>query len=135
MKALSLYLHFNGDCEQALEFYKKCLNGEILSMHHQENEGNELNKKVMHAEFRAGDEIYFMASDSMPNQKLISGDQVSLSLNFNDENEQTEIFNKLSEGGVVVMPLQDTFWDAKFGMLKDKFGIRWMLNCHKNQAK
>lgn len=131
MKQLNVYLCFSGNCEEALNFYKDCLGGEIVSLQRFGDapmESAEADKqRVMHAEFKA-EGIYFMASDSMPGQTLRSGEMVQLSINLTDAAEQENIFQKLSAGGNVDMPLQDTFWGASFGMLTDKYGIKWMLN-------
>lgn len=131
MKQLNVYLAFPGNCEEALHFYKDCLSGEITSLQRYGDtpvEASEEHKqRVMHAEFKA-DGIYFMASDSMPGQSVTPGEAVQLSINLTDATEQEAIFSKLSAGGRVDMPLQDTFWGARFGMLTDKYGIHWMLN-------
>lgn len=136
MKTLQVYLFFAGDCEEALNFYKESLGGEIISIQKfgdgpMEVEDSQKDK-VMHAEFRA-DEVYFMASDGMEDQEKINGNAITLSINLDNEKEQENIFKKLSEGGTVTMELQDTFWGARFGQLTDKFGINWMLNCDKQQ--
>ena len=137
MIQLNVYLSFNGTCEEALNFYKDCLGGEIVSMQRFKDTpvpaGDAQKDWVMHAEFRAGD-IYFMASDVMPDQPVTSGNAVSLSLNVSDLAQQEDIFKKLSKGGHVLMPLQETFWGAKFGMLADRFGNRWLLNCELKKA-
>jgi len=138
MKNLVVYLTFPGNCEEALNFYKKALGGEIIMkqtfgespMPSEESAKN----RIMHSQFKA-DEIFFMASDSMPGQTIHPGENVSLSINFTDENELARIFNALAEGGNVTMPLQDTYWNARFGMLRDKYGIAWMLNYDKPQPK
>lgn len=131
MKQLNIYLAFPGTCEEALHFYKDCLGGEIVSLQRFGDapvESTEDQKQlVMHAEFKA-DGIYLMASDGHPGQPLQPGEMVHLSINLTDAAEQENIFSKLSAGGRVDMPLQDTFWGARFGMLTDKYGIRWMLN-------
>ena len=88
--------------------------------------------KIMHAEFNA-DGIYFMASDGMPGQIAQAGNQISLSIALNDETEQTKLFNNLSLGGNIIMPLQDTYWEARFGILIDKYDITWMLNVEKKK--
>lgn len=131
MKQLSVYLSFPGNCEEAINFYKDCLSGEIVSLQRfgdtPVDSPEEHKQKVMHAEFRAGD-IFFMASDGRPDEALTPGDMIHLSINLTDAAEQEAIFSKLSAGGRVDMPLEDTFWGARFGMLTDKYGIRWMLN-------
>jgi PhnB protein len=132
MKQLNVYLIFNGTCAEALNFYKSCLNGEIVSRQtfgEAPMESDEAQKdRIMHAEFRAGD-IYFMASDSTPDHPVQPGSMVWLSVNLDNVDEQKAIFDKLAEGGQVAQPLEDTFWGARFGMLTDKFGVKWMLNC------
>jgi PhnB protein len=134
MKQLGIYLTFQGNCKEALNFYKSCLGGEIVSMQtfgESPMKSDEKDKDlVIHSEFKA-EEIKFMASDTMPGHDVNSGNQVTLSINLTDEKEQKEIFDKLSAGGKINMPLEDTFWGAKFGMLTDKYGINWMLNCEK----
>jgi PhnB protein len=134
MKNLGVYLSFSGNCEEALNFYKDALNGEIVSMQRMDKmpEGvpDSAKNNIMHSEFRAGD-IYFMASDSMPGQPVRFGNNITLNINLSDTKEQDQIFSKLSAGGKVNMPLEDTFWGARFGMLTDKFGNNWMLNCEK----
>lgn len=136
MKQLNPYLAFAGTCREALNFYKDCLGGEILAMstfgESPMPTSDETKDRVMHAEFKA-DGVYFMASDSMPDHPVQNGNSISMSLNFTDAQEQQDAFNKLSAGGQVTMPLQDTFWGATFGMLTDKFGINWMLNYQKDQ--
>ncbi|MCU0443618.1 MAG: VOC family protein [Microscillaceae bacterium] len=132
MPTMNVYLNFAGDCEEALNFYKNCLGGDIISLQRfgdspvpsDETHQNQ----VMHAEFKAGD-VYLMASDTMPDMPLQSGNNITLNLNFSDIQAQAEVFAKLSAGGNVIMPLEDTFWGARFGMFVDKYGINWMTNC------
>lgn len=131
MKQLNVYFTFDGNCEQAMNFYAACLGGNIEFLQRFSDapmETEAANKeRVMHCTLRAGD-IVLMASDSMPGSQVISGGQVNLSLNFDNENEQTETFHKLAEGGTITMPLEDAFWGARFGMLTDQFGVNWMFN-------
>lgn len=131
MEAIIPYLTFNGNASEALEFYCKALNGEVVfkqTFGESPMESPESQKdKVMHASFKAGD-LTFMVSDTMPGQPITSGTNLSLSLNFNDLNEINKTFIALSEGGKVTMELQDTFWGARFGMLVDKYGFSWMFN-------
>ena len=131
MKNLNVYLTFPGNCEEALNFYKTCFGGEITSLQRfgdsPMESADEHKQRIMHAEFKS-DGIYFMASDSMPDQPTQAGDIVQLSINLDGAQEQESIFQRLSEGGEVLMPLGETFWGAAFGMLTDRFGVRWMLN-------
>jgi PhnB protein len=132
MKGFNPYLTFNGNCREALNFYKDCFNGEIqqlMTFGEAKMGDNEQEKnRIMHSHFRAGS-IFFMASDSMPQQPVNGGSNVTLNIDFQDVPTEEKIFNKLAQGGKVTMPLQDTFWGARFGMLTDKFGINWMMNC------
>jgi len=132
MNKQSVYLFFQGVCEEALQFYEKCFNGKTLMMmrfkdapDHQYPEAYA--NKIMHAEFKAKG-LEFMASDGMPGEEVTQGDQIHLALDCESTFEQDNIFEALSEGAEVCMPLNDTFWGARFGMLTDKYGIHWMLN-------
>lgn len=131
MKTLEPYLFFNGQCRQALEFYRDCLGGEITQLQTFDEAPGETpagaEGRVMHACFQS-EGIQLMASDGMPDQKIESGGQITLNLNFDDHEEQAHVFNTLSDEGKVDMPLQDTLWGARFGMLTDRYGIHWMLN-------
>lgn len=136
MTAIVSYLTFDGNCREAMEFYKSCLGGE-LNMHSfeampgSENMPEELRKRTMHANLVKG-ALVLMASDSNDlNQSLTKGNTITLSLNCSSDEEITEFFSKLADGGTVTMPLADQFWGAKFGMLTDKYGFDWMLNYDK----
>jgi len=82
----------------------------------------------MHAEFKAQG-IYFMASDGLSHEAATQN-SVVLNINFSDVDEQTACFEKLTTNGVILMPLERTFWGANFGKVQDQFGVQWMLNCH-----
>jgi PhnB protein len=84
----------------------------------------------MHAMFQSGD-VIFLASDCMGEQPAQIGNNISMTLNFTDETEQTRLFNALAEGGKITMPLDDAFWGARFGMVMDQFGIQWLFNLPK----
>ena len=131
MKSFNVYLAFNGRCEEALNFYKGCFGGEINYMQRFGDAPTEMpdadKDKIMHAQLQV-DDIVIMASDGNADFKATSGNQISLNMNFDSKDEQVKVFDKLKEGGLVQMELQDTFWGAHFGMLTDKYGITWMLN-------
>ena len=137
MDPLIPYLTFDGNCEEAMNFYKDALDGEIESMMTFEDAPMEIpedhKSKIMHSTMKAG-ELTIMASDRMPEYPFNSGNNVALSMNFRNEEDQKKVFDNMSAGGNVTMPLQDTFWGAKFGMCTDKFGINWMFNHDKPQA-
>jgi PhnB protein len=129
------YLTFNGNCEDAMNFYKKCLDGEIIGLQYFEAaQGMPVpeshKKKVMHSTLKFGNST-LMASDTMPDNSYAIGSNVSLSVDEKDFEKVQKSFNALAEGGKVTMPLQETFWGARFGMLTDKYGFRWMFNCDK----
>ena len=138
MEAIIPYLNFNGNAKQALAFYEKALNGKVAysqtfadaNMAQDES----MKDKILHAVFEAGS-LKFMVSDCPPGVSVSSGDQVSLSLNFHDLETIEKTFAALADGGQVTMPLQDTFWGARFGMTKDKYGIHWMFNHDKPKAE
>ena len=128
------YLFFGGRCEEALTFYRTAIGAEVdMVMHFNESpepappgrlaEGFE--NKVMHASFRVG-ESTVMASDGCSPQDG-NFDGFSLSLSVPTEADADRVFAALSEGGSVTMPLGKTFWSPRFGMLKDRFGLGWMI--------
>lgn len=134
MKALTPYLFFNGNCRDAMEFYKTCFGGTLEMMTnadapkdaHQGNMKLEPNQ-IMHA-CLTNDDFTLMASDD-PMGKPKVGENLSLSIHCSTTKQTDELFKSLSAGGKVTMPLTDTFWGAYFGMLTDKYGFNWMLNC------
>jgi PhnB protein len=70
-----------------------------------------------------------MGAGSRPNDKTTFGDNIWLAVDCDDTSEQDRMFNAIAQGGNIVMPLDNTFWGARFGMIKDKYGIGWMFNC------
>jgi PhnB protein len=134
MKQAIPYLTFDGKSKEALEFYKEIFEGEITDM---QTFGEadfptppEADDRVMHARFKKGN-LQLMTSDSFPGQGVTVGNNISLTLEFDNEKEIQNIYDKLSENGSVLMELQDTFWGAKYGKVKDQFGITWDLNHQK----
>ncbi len=132
---LNPYLNFNGNCEEAMNFYKDCLGGEFESINYfregpEEMMGEQVPEhfagKIMHMTLRFGDNV-LMASDSVGAVQPSAA--VTLSIGSSDLEETELAFAKLSAGGEITMPLQDTFWGARFGSFIDKFGISWMFNC------
>jgi PhnB protein len=135
MKSMNVYLFFNGNCEEAMNFYKKCLGGELTLMRYKEapiETAEDMKEKIMHAELRK-DGIHMMAADEERKKELIIGQNVNLSINFETPEEQEEVFKKLAEDGKINMELQDTFWDATYGSLTDKYGINWIFNYDKRK--
>jgi PhnB protein len=137
MEAIIPYLNFNGNAKEALEFYTNALNGKVTQSS-TFGEGNmaqdeSMKNKILHAVFES-DELKFMVSDCPPGVSVNSGNQVSLSLNFTDAELIEATFAALADGGNITMPMQDTFWGARFGMTTDKFGVHWMFN-HDQEKK
>lgn len=135
MEAIVPYLTFNGNAKEAFQFYAKALGGEILHIQtfgEVNPETPEADKdRVMHAILKSGD-LTMMTSDTRSSDHhAINGDVISLSMNFTEEKTINNTFEALSEGATIIMPLQDTFWNARFGILKDRFGIQWMFNYDK----
>ncbi len=130
------YVHFDGNAEEALNFYKEILNGEIIMTSRYGDApmpiDDDWKNKLMHARLKFGNSVLYI-SDGPKNFKVVRGGDVQLSVSMDDENKIEEIFKKLAEGGIIMMPLAAQFWGARFGMLKDKFGISWMFNCELQQ--
>jgi PhnB protein len=134
-KLIQPYLFFNGHCEEAIEFYRTAIGGQVeIMMRYKESpdpappgmvpEG--WGDKVMHVSLRIGDTV-LMASDGCHAEKPgFAG--FSLSLSVPDEAEADRAFKALAEGGQVRMPLTKTFWSPCFGMLEDRYGIGWMIS-------
>lgn len=129
------YLTFDGDCEEAMTFYKGVLGGEITAMMPfegtcaAEHVPAAWRSKIMHAALAVGGDI-LMASDGMPG-KHETPQGLSVSLQIDDPADAERIFGDLSGGGTIVMPMEETFWARRFGMLIDRFGTPWMVNCSK----
>ena len=137
MATLNPYLNFNGNTEEAFNFYKSIFGGEFIggiSRFKDTPEGTKLSaadgEKVMHVALPIGKENILMATDAMESmgQKLTVGNNFYLSLEAESKEEADKLYGKLSLGGKIEMPLQDAFWGAYFGMFADKFGIQWMIN-------
>jgi PhnB protein len=132
---LNPYLTLDGNCEQAVKFWAEIL-GATLDIKRMGDSPMpcppEAKNRVMHAALKTPD-LLLMASDSMVGQPLAKGSQIALSLHFTSKEEQDRVWHGLAAGGSVIMPLEDQFW-GRFGMLFDKFGIQWMLNCEPKQG-
>ena len=130
---LNAYLFFNGQCQAAFKFYEQCLGGKIDAMlthagtPAEKQVPAEWRDKILHACLTIGDSK-LMASDAPPNHQEKTGG-FSVNIALGDPAEAERIFHALAEGGAVRMPIEETFWAARFGMLVDKFGIPWMVNC------
>lgn len=130
------YLHFAGNAKEVLEFYKHGLGGDVVQLgtygESPMPSDDDYKDKVMHARF-IFDGNMIMVSDVFKGQTISTDGNIQLSVDVEDEDKLDSIFNKMSEGGRVTMPLQDQFWGARFGMLQDRFGVSWMFNCEKKK--
>jgi len=130
---LNPYLTFNGQCEAAFKFYEKCLGGKIVAMlthagtPAEEHVPSEWRNKILHARLIVGDQV-LMGSDAPP-EHYEKPQGFSVSLDIKDPADAERIFHALAENGKVQMPIQKTFWAARFGMAVDRFSIPWMINC------
>jgi PhnB protein len=130
------YINFNGNCREAIEFYRDTLGGEILytqTYGDSPMKGMGPDDNVMHCTLKIGD-THIMACDNPQGQPSAAGSNISLAIGSNDPEGAEKMFARLSEGGNVTMPMQQTFWAERFGMLTDKFGINWMFNCDKPES-
>jgi len=127
------YLYFNGQCQEALKFYEKVFNGKIAMMMTYgqspaaQHVPAEMRDQVIHARLDIGSYI-LLASDA-PHDKFAPPQGFSISISVKDVAEADRVFNALVEKGSVQMPIGPTFWSVRFGMLTDRFGVPWMVNC------
>ena len=138
MTSINPYINFNGNAEEAFNFYKSVFGGDFPmvgkfgDMPPQEGMppiSDEVKNRIMHMSLPISAETVLMGSDTMPGiHDHQVGNNISLSINTDSREEADRIFTGLSAGGKVSMPLADTFWGAYFGMWTDKFGINWMVN-------
>jgi PhnB protein len=138
MKQIHSYLTFNGNCREAMNFYQECLGGELFMQTIGESPMSEMmppqmKDSLLHATLTNGN-VIIMGSDMVDNKGLIRGNAMSMMLNCSSEIEIRETYDKLASGGDATHPLENTFWNALFGGLTDKFGNRWLLNFDKNQS-
>lgn len=135
IKSLSAYLNFMGNCEMALNSYAGIFGGKVTITNRYDNPAmnvpKEFHDKVLHATLEFGG-ITIMASDIIPKDPkaaaLGSGD-AALSLDVSGPEEGKRIFDQLADGGKVGVKFEKQFWGAWHGNLRDKFGVRWMVNC------
>lgn len=135
MKQLNAYLIFNGNCREAMEYYQECLGGVLYtSPYSAAPDGDDLPDEyknwVIHARLTIK-HLVLMASDTRPGLPVTQGNNFFISLSCENEQEAKEAFGTLGLNGTIDMPLQETFFAIRFGMLTDQFGIKWMINYEK----
>lgn len=138
MATVNTYITFNGFCEEAFLFYKSVFGGEFSYFGRFKDmpipEGQTCPpgeaEKIMHVSLPISAETAIMGSDSFESfgNETIFGNNFSLSLNTESKEEADKFFKELSAGGKIIMPMENTFWNAYFGTFVDKFGINWMVN-------
>ena len=127
------YLNFNGQCEAAFTLYEQCFGAQVGTLFRYagtpmaDQVPADWKDKVMHGTITIGDQVLAGADVAPPLYEEPKG--FSLSLQLTSTTEADRIFHMLAKDGTVVMPLEKTFWAARFGVVVDGFGIRWLINC------
>jgi len=143
MAKINPYLNFNGNTEEAFNFYKSVFGTEfiVISRFKDTPQGDSLSdedkEKIMHVSLPIGDNVILMGTDTIEafGQKVVISDFFSLAIAPNSIEEADKLFGALAEGGTVMVPLEKAFWGAYFGMLTDKFGVKWMVNYDESQPQ
>lgn len=132
---LNPYLTFDGQCEAAFRFYEQALGGRVVAMMTYadtpmaEQTPPDMRGRIVHARLAVGDAV-LMGSDA-PSERREKMQGFSVTLNIDAPAEAERVFQALAAGGTITMPIQETFWAHRFGMLVDRFGTPWMINCEK----
>ena len=127
--SLNAYLMFNGNCREAINFYQTVFGGTVNVMTFGQTDPNAsdfIRDRIMHSDLMGGD-AEFMACDT-PVEGALSSGNINLALSGNDEERLTKMFEALSVGGTITVPLAKQMWGDVFGAIQDKFGIEWMVN-------
>jgi len=136
MNTFNPYLNFDGQAEEAFNFYKSIFGGEFIFLKKigdapdSEQFSEEERNRVMHVALPINEHTILMASDCVPSagHVLNSGNNIYINIAAESREEADRLFNGLSNGGTIEMPMEDQFWGDYFGSFKDKFGIQWMIN-------
>ena len=130
MLGIKPYISFKGNCQEAIDFYKDRLGAEVLFIQKYGDspmKGKAPDDMVMHCTIKVGDS-HIMACDSVFEQNPVTvGNNITLAIGTNDVSQADTLFEKMSDGATVVMPMQQTFFASRFGQLRDRFGINWMI--------
>jgi PhnB protein len=129
---LNPYITFDGGARQAMEFYKEVFGGELdlrtFSDIGTQEEAADFGERIMHGQLETSSGFTLMAADTMPGMEYQPGNNISISLSGDDGDELRGYWEKLSDGGVVMIPLEKQIWGDEFGMCADRYGIAWMVN-------
>ncbi|HEY2722127.1 MAG TPA: VOC family protein [Chitinophagaceae bacterium] len=144
MKTVNPYLNFPGTAEEAFNLYKSVFGGEFTSLQRFKDTPDTSNRipaneadKIMHISLPLGKDNILMATDALESMghPLTMGNNFHITLETESEDEANKLFEGLSKGGKVNMPMAKMFWGAYFGMVTDKFGVQWMINYSTPPAK
>lgn len=136
MLGTDIYLHFNGNSQEAFHFYKSVFGGEFITAQRfkdvpgGEKMNQETQERMMHISLKISPHTTLMATDMMGNEEneLKFGNNFHICLQTDSEKEADKLFQSLSKDGKIEMPMNKTFWGAYFGMCQDKFGVLWMIS-------
>lgn len=137
MTTLNPYINFNGNCREAMTFYQHCLGG-VLSLQTVEGSAIEdmcpasMKDMILHSTLLNG-AVFIMGSDMVGPGGFTKGNSIAISINCSSEKEINTLYKRFAEGGKILDPLKTQFWGGMFGVVSDKFGVRWMFNYNKNE--
>lgn len=145
MTTLNIYLTFDGNCEQAFNFYKSVFGGEFFHVGRFKDMPADPNckindedlEKIMHITYPIDKNAVLMGSDTGGEwaNNFKQGNNFSVSIQADSKDDADRLFNELSAGGSIIMPIATTFWESYFGMFTDKFGVQWMVSFDKINHK
>ncbi|MEZ4989597.1 MAG: VOC family protein [Saprospiraceae bacterium] len=138
MTTINVYLTFNGNCETAFNYYRSVFGGEFASVNRFGGmplaDGHQISpeeqNRIMHISLPISNETILMGSDTVGEgaANFLVGNNFAISIRTNSKKEADQLFDQLSAGGRVTLPMDQTFWGDYFGMLTDQFGINWMIS-------
>ncbi|RYE25557.1 MAG: VOC family protein [Sphingobacteriales bacterium] len=139
MSTINPYLFFQGNCQEAFDFYKSVFGGEFaMTMRNKDvpagvpNPGENEPEEIMHISLPIGKAMLMGSDEPVPMREPGKFNKFSISFDADSRDEADKIFNALSAGGQAFMPMTDSFWGSYFGMLQDKFGVNWMVSYDKS---
>jgi PhnB protein len=131
VKHAHTFVAFDGNCREAMTFYGKCLDAELFLLPYGEapfDAPKQAAERILHSTLTKAGRVLLMAADVMPGSAWQPGNNFSVFLGCESREEIETVYAALAENGKITMPLQDTFWNARFGTLTDRFGVNWSLN-------
>lgn len=136
MREMIPYLNFDGSTREAMQFYQKCLGGDLMMQSFSEAKIEVppgAKDRIIHAKLAVG-RYTLMASDTAPGMAFQQGSNFHICIICESMDETEKLFTALAQNGRITMPLQDMFWGARFGMVIDQFGVGWMFNYEKPKS-